>query len=152
MTIYTLALVFFIGVYTPQIISAVLTLVADKKKAAIQDFIQDAADHFVAALDKLELQIKMDKLVKDGLSIRQGLAITDSERFDNIDESFDDYLEDDDLNQGFLLQEALEKKTRRSKVDKKHGPQCHGNSASTNPCVHNCLTRLPGSTKTKIRK
>jgi hypothetical protein len=152
MTIYAFALVFFIGVYTPQIISAVLTLVADKKKAAIQDLIQDAADHFVAALDKLELQIKMDKLVKDGLSIRQGLAITDSERFDDIDDSFDDCLEDDNLNQLLLFQEELENKKRRSKVDKKHGPQCHGNSASTNPCVHNCLPRPQSSSKTKIRK
>jgi hypothetical protein len=152
MTIYAFALVFFIGVYTPQIISAVLTLVADKKKAAIQDLIQDAADHFVAALDKLELQIKMDKLVKDGLSIRQGLAITDSERFDDIDDSFDDCLEDDNLNQLLLFQEELENKKRRSKVDKKHGPQCHGNSASTSLCVHNCLPRPQSSSKTKIRK
>jgi hypothetical protein len=152
MAIYTLALVFFIGVYTPQIISAVLTLVADKKKAAIQDFIQDAADHFVAALDKLELQIKMDKLVKDGLSIRQGLAITDSERFDNIDESFDDCLGDDDLNQLLLFQEDLVNKKRRSKVDKKHGDPCHSTRGHRTHCVHNCLPRPQSSSKTKIRK
>ena len=152
MTIYTLALVFFIGVYAPQIVSAVLTLVADKKKAVIQDLIQDAADHFIVALDKLELQIKMDKLIKDGLSIRQGLAITDSEHFDDVDQSFDDYLEDDDLNQDLLLQEVLEKKTRRSKVDKKYGDPCHSTRGHRTHCVHNCLPRPQSSTKTKIRK
>jgi hypothetical protein len=152
MTIYILALVFFIGAYTPQIISAVLALVADKKKAAIQDLIQDAADHFIVALDNLELQIKMDKLIKDGLSIRQGLAITDSEHFDDIDQSFDDYLEDDDLNQDFLLQEVLEKKTRRSKVDKKWGDPCVSTRGHRTRCVHNCLPRPQSSTKTKIRK
>jgi len=149
MTIYAFALVFFIGVYTPQIISAVLTLVADKK---IQDLIQDAADHFIVALDKLELQIKMDKLVKDGLSIRQGLAITDSERFDDIDDSFDDCLEDDNLNQLLLFQEELENKKRRSKVDKKHGDPCHSTRGHRTHCVHNCLPRPQSSSKTKIRK
>jgi hypothetical protein len=152
MTIYTLALVFFIGAYTPQIISAVLALVADKKKAAIQDLIQDAADYFIVALDNLELQIKMDKLIKDGLSIRQGLAITDSEHFDGIDQSFDDYLEDDDLNQDFLLQEVLEKKTRRSKVDKKWGDPCPSTRGHRTRCGHNCSPRPQSSTKTKIRK
>ncbi len=152
MTIYILALVFFIGAYTPQIISAVLTLVADKKKAAIQDLIQDAADHFIVALDNLELQKRINKLIEDGLSIHQGLAITDSKYFDNIEESFDDYLEDDDLNQDFLLQEVLEKKTRRSKVDKKWGDPCPSTRGHRTRCGHNCSPRPQSSTKTKIRK
>ena len=157
MTIQTVMLLLIIGAYIPQIISVVYARIEVKH---IQEMISDAANHFAVALEKLELQTKMDKLIKEGIPYREGLAITDSEYFDNgawefldelkfIEEFLNDWQEDDEINNQFLSQEQLYK-VRRSKLDKRWDQTAKTRNGA---CHHRCSCMLhPSDSKTKVRK
>lgn len=146
MTIQTVMLLLIIGAYIPQIISVVYARIEVKH---IQEMISDAANHFAVALDKLELQTKMDRLIKEGIPYQSGLVITDNEYFDGIEEAFDDWQEDDEINNQFLSQEQLYK-VRRSKLDKRWNQTAKTRNGS---CHHRCSCMLHLSdSKTKVRK
>ena len=111
--------------------------------------ISDAANHFAVALEKLELQTKMDRLIKEGIPYQSGLVITDNEYFDGIEEAFDDWQEDDEINNQFLSQEQLYK-VRRSKLDKRWDQTAKTRNGA---CHHRCSCMLHQSdSKTKVRK
>jgi hypothetical protein len=131
MIIQTVILLLIIGAYIPQIISVVYARIEVKH---IQEMISDAANHFVVALEKLELQTKMDKLIKEGIPYHAGLAIADSKYFDDIEEAFYDWQEDDEINNQFLSQEQLYK-VRRSKLDKRWGEKWPGGGRQYDACL-----------------
>ena len=146
MTIQTVMLLLIIGAYIPQIISVVYARIEVKH---IQEMISDAANHFAVALEKLELQTKMDRLIKEGIPYQSGLVITDNEYFDGIEEAFDDWQEDDEINNQFLSQEQLYK-VRRSKLDKRWDQTAKTRNGA---CHHRCSCMLhPSDSKTKVRK
>lgn len=146
MTIQTVMLLLIIGAYIPQIISVVYARIEVKH---IQEMISDAANHFAVALEKLELQTKMDRLIKEGIPYQSGLVITDNEYFDGIEEAFDDWQEDDEINNQFLSQEQLYK-VRRSKLDKRWNQTAKTRNGA---CHHRCSCMLhPSDSKTKVRK
>lgn len=146
MTIQTVMLLLIIGAYIPQIISVVYARIEVKH---IQEMISDAANHFAVALEKLELQTKMDRLIKEGIPYQSGLVITDNEYFDGIEEAFDDWQEDDEINNQFLSQEQLYK-VRRSKLDKRWDQTAKTRNGA---CHHRCSCMLHQSdSKTKVRK
>ena len=139
-------LLLIIGAYIPQIISVVYARIEVKH---IQEMISDAANHFAVALEKLELQTKMDRLIKEGIPYQSGLVITDNEYFDGIEEAFDDWQEDDEINNQFLSQEQLYK-VRRSKLDKRWNQTAKTRNGA---CHHRCSCMLhPSDSKTKVRK
>ena len=146
MTIQTVMLLLIIGAYIPQIISVVYARIEVKH---IQEMISDAANHFAVALEKLELQTKMDRLIKEGIPYQSGLVITDNEYFDGIEEAFDDCQENDEINNQFLSQEQLYK-VRRSKLDKRWNQTAKTRNGS---CMHRCSCMLhQADSKTKVRK
>ena len=139
-------LLLIIGAYIPQIISVVYARIEVKH---IQEMISDAANHFAVALEKLELQTKMDRLIKEGIPYQSGLVITDNEYFDGIEEAFDDWQEDDEINNQFLSQEQLYK-VLRSKLDKRWDQTAKTRNGA---CHHRCSCMLHQSdSKTKVRK
>ena len=144
MTIQTVMLLLIIGAYIPQIISVVYARIEVKH---IQEMISDAANHFAVALEKLELQTKMDRLIKEGIPYQEGLAITDSEYFDGIEEAFDDCQENDEINNQFLSQEQLYK-VRHSKLDKRWGEKWPGGGRQADAVIGN----RNSDSKTKVRK